>query len=105
MGFTMYGNYAVYTAGSKIYTEDAARMREKFKALQEKGHKFFVVDLSGTDYLDSAGLGVLVGIHKKALELGGGVKLVGVTGNVKEIFELTRLNKVFEMVSSLCDLG
>lgn len=49
------------------------------------------------DYIDSSGLGVLVAIQKKALPRKGNVTLVGASGIVKELFELTRLNHVFSM--------
>lgn len=101
MSFTSQGTYMVYKAGSQIYIEDAAAMRDAFKEALEKGHKHFAVDFSDTSYIDSAGLGVLVSIHKKALVVGGGVKLIDLKGNVKDIFELTRLNKVFDIVDKL----
>lgn len=104
MDFFMRGNYAVYNAGHKVYTEDAAKMREEFKKMFDKGQKFFAVDFSTTDYIDSTGLGVLVGIHKKVLEMGGTLKLVGVKGNVRDIFELTRLTKVFQIYHTIQEI-
>lgn len=104
MAFLTHGNYLVYNAPAKIYTEDAALMRQSFKDALDKGEKNFIINFAGTDYIDSAGLGVVVGIHKKALERGGGVKLVGVKGNVKEIFHLTRLSKIFEIYNSTHDI-
>lgn len=101
MGFSSQGMYMVYKTGPKIYIEDATTMRDEFKEVLEKGHKRFAVDFSDTTYIDSAGLGVLVSIHKKAMVIGGGVTLINLKGHVKEIFELTRLNKVFDIVDKL----
>ena len=62
-----------------------------------KGHKTFIIDLGGVDYIDSSGLGTLVSIQKQALQHGGGVTLKGIHGLVKDVFELTRLDKVFKI--------
>lgn len=104
MSFTIQGDYFVYKGPTRIYTEDAAVMRQAFKDAMEKGQKRFIVNFSDTEYIDSAGLGVLVSIQKRALEQSGSVKLVGVKGNVEEVFQLTRLTKVFEIHSSVQDI-
>lgn len=90
------GQVIVDLAGS-MYVEEAAILREKLIAFMESGHKEFSIKLHNVDYIDSSGLGVLVAIQKRALQIKGGVTLIGANGVVKELFELTRLNKVFTM--------
>ncbi|MBC8015591.1 MAG: STAS domain-containing protein [Sporomusaceae bacterium] len=90
------GKIMVTLTGS-MYVEEAAILREKMIGFMESGHKEFIVKLNNVDYIDSSGLGVLVAIQKRALQMKGGVTLVGANGLVKELFELTRLNKVFVM--------
>ncbi|MBP2626521.1 MAG: anti-sigma-factor antagonist [Firmicutes bacterium] len=90
------GQVIVSLSGS-MYVEEAAILREKLIILMESGHKEFIIKLNKVDYIDSSGLGVLVAIQKRALQIKGGVTLVGASGLVKELFELTRLNKVFAM--------
>ena len=80
-----------------LYVEEAAVLRQKLLMHIDKGYNHFVVNLSNVDYIDSSGLGVLVAIHKRSLQHGGGVAITGLKGTVKELFELTRLNKVFEV--------
>ncbi|NMA68314.1 MAG: STAS domain-containing protein [Desulfitobacterium sp.] len=82
----------------KIYVEDAAVLREKLLELLEQGQSRFVFHLHNLSYIDSSGLGVLVAIHKKALERNGKIVVKGLQGAVKELFLLTRLNKVFEIL-------
>jgi anti-sigma B factor antagonist len=89
----------IVTLVGSIYVEDAAILREKLIAYVESGYNQFTIKLHGVEYIDSSGLGVLVAIQKKALQKKGGVTLVGAKGVVKELFELTRLNKVFKMES------
>lgn len=81
----------------KIFVEDAAQLREKLLDLIAAGYRRFVINMSKTTYIDSSGLGVLVAIHKRAIENGGGVVIQGLQGAVKELFLMTRLNKVFDI--------
>lgn len=89
-------NVLVSLSGS-IYVEEAAQIRKSLLGYIEIGHKNFIVDLSNVDYIDSSGLGMLVAIQKKTLQNGGNVIIKGVKGLVKDLFELTRLTKVFEI--------
>lgn len=91
------GRVTVTLAGG-MYVEEAGDLRAKLLELLEEGNKNFLIDMTGLDYLDSTGLGVLVTIHKRALQNNGTVTLKGLQGRVKELFELTRLNKVFPIV-------
>lgn len=90
------GQVLVNLFGS-LYVEEAAVLRQKLLMHIDKGYSKFVVNLSNVDYIDSSGLGVLVAIHKRSLQHGGNVVITGLKGTVKELFELTRLNKVFEV--------
>ena len=83
----------VFLAGS-IYSEDARQIQEKTLRFIEHGHKTFAFDMSEVDYIDSSGLGVFVSINKQTMKKGGSMKISGTQGLVKEIFEMTRLNKV-----------
>ena len=56
-----------------------------------------LLDLEKVDYIDSSGLGVLVAINKRTLQNRGKLIIKGINGLVKELFELTRLTKVFEI--------
>lgn len=87
----------IVTLSGKMYVEEATILREKLISFMEEGKKEFVIKISHVDYIDSSGLGVLVAIQKRALQMKGGVIISGATGIVKELFELTRLNKIFEM--------
>lgn len=87
----------IITLVGSMYVEDAAVLREKLMAFIESGYKQFIIKLHEVEYIDSSGLGVLVGVQKKILPKEGNIILVGTRGVVKELFELTRLNKVFTM--------
>jgi len=58
-------------------------------------NKKIVVDLSQTDFVDSSFLGVLLAGLKKATVHNGDLKISGLRENVRVIFELTKLYRVF----------
>jgi anti-anti-sigma factor len=62
----------------------------------ESGKKRIVVDLTDCEFIDSTFLGALVVSLKKITALGGDLKLVGFQPNVRSMFELTRMYRVFE---------
>jgi len=86
----------IYISGS-IYIEEATEMRENFIYLINKGHKMFVVDLAQVDYIDSTGLGMLVFARRQILQKGGSMTITGLQGLVKDLFEMTRLDILFEI--------
>lgn len=81
----------------ELYVDDASILLEQLGSYLEKGYKNFLIDMKELTYIDSAGLGVILGIHKKAFNIGGKIIIKDIQGSVKEIFELTRLTKVFEI--------
>lgn len=79
-------------------TDEVNKFRKRFFNLIKNGEKNFNMDFSKCSYIDSTGLGVLVSMHKKCTKLNGSLKLFAVTDSkVMKIFELTRLNGVFEI--------
>jgi anti-sigma B factor antagonist len=63
-----------------------------------------VVDLDGVDFLDSTGLGVLVGALKRVKgDEGGVLHLVCNQARIRKVFEVTGLTKVFSLFDSVDD--
>ena len=56
-----------------------------------------VVDLTGVDFLDSAGVGVLVGLFKNSRLRGGRARFCGITPGVRSVLELIQLDRIFEI--------
>jgi anti-anti-sigma factor len=56
-----------------------------------------VVDLTSIDFLDSAGVGVLVGLFKHARLHGGRARFCGLTPGVRSVLELIQLDRIFEI--------
>jgi anti-sigma B factor antagonist len=76
-----------------VYT--APRLREEIADLVAGGHYHLVVDMSEVEFLDSTGLGVLVGGLKKVRTHDGSLQLVCNQDRLLKIFRITGLAKVF----------
>lgn len=80
-----------------LYVEEAAELRERLLRQLDKGIHTMDIEIGGLNYIDSSGLGVLIALHKRCTQKGGALTIKGIRGKIKELFELTRLNKVFDM--------
>jgi anti-sigma B factor antagonist len=82
-----------------VYT--APRLRQALIDLVEGGATDIVVDMTKVDFLDSTGLGVLVGGLKRVKSKEGELRLVVTAERIMKIFDITGLSKVFPMYGSL----
>lgn len=78
--------------------------RERFKqaVLQRvsNGDRKFVMDFTDSSYIDSTGLGSLVSLSRKIREAGGRLRLTGLNEDLQTLFELTKLDTVFEIADT-----
>ena len=65
-----------------------------------RGERQFLVDFSQTGYIDSSGLGVLVSLSKKIREQGGELRLANLNDDLKTLFELTKLDTLFQIADT-----
>jgi len=85
----------VYCDGRIVFGEETAALREKVKVLITQAPNI-VIDLKGVDYIDSGGLGTLVGLYSTARNAGGEVKLAHLTHRVRDQLQITKLITVFD---------
>ncbi len=67
----------------------------------EQGNADIVVDLSGVEFLDSTGLGVMVKALKWAREAGGGLRVVATQERITKVFTITGLDEVMQLSGSV----
>lgn len=89
------GERAEVTARGEIDLASSPRLRDELVVLADEGMRDIVVDLAGVGFIDSSGLGVLVGALKRTRELGGTLTLRGLDGPVRKVFEITGLHELF----------
>jgi anti-sigma B factor antagonist len=88
---------AILSLTGEVEVANASQVRDAALKLVSGGRKYLVVDLSGAEYMDSTGLGTLVGLHKRLRESGGQVLIAGALPRVRKIFDITGLTQVFRM--------
>lgn len=93
--------YAVLSVKGEVDVYTAPKFRERLIDLVGQGKHRIVVDLEGVDFLDSTGLGVLVGGLKRLRSHGGDLILVCTQSRILKVFEITGLTKVFAIHDSV----
>ncbi len=94
------GRTVVDVAGEvDVYT--APKLREQLVTLVDSGHIDIVVNMERVEFLDSTGLGVLVGGLKRVKSREGSLRLVCTQERILKIFRITGLTKVFPIHASV----
>jgi anti-sigma B factor antagonist len=95
--------FTVIAVSGEIDVYTAPKLRERLIGLVEAGSYQLIVDMEGVEFLDSTGLGVLVGGLKRVRAHDGWIDLVCTQGRILRIFRITGLNKVFNIHDSVAD--
>ncbi len=69
--------------------------------LDKDGYKFLIFNFSGVNFMDSSGIGAVIGRYKKMSLRGGKVCLTNLTPAVKRIFELSGMFKIISMYENV----
>lgn len=85
----------------ELELHNTPRLRTQLHAVCDTEQPRVVVDLSGVTFIDSSGIGVLVGALKRAREHGGTLVLVCPQPRVRRVFEITGLLKAMQLFESL----
>jgi len=96
-----HGDASVLTLRGEIDVYTAPRLRQAIIDLVEAGERDIIVDMAKVDFLDSTGLGVLVGGLKRLKSAEGRLSIVATEDKILKIFEITGLNKVFPISASV----
>jgi anti-sigma B factor antagonist len=95
------GQVVISVREDRLDAHNSAELKDRFQRLLEEGGRRLVVDLSSVNFIDSSGLGALLSGYKNATQRGGTLILSGPKARVRAMFELTRLNRVFEIYPRL----
>jgi anti-sigma B factor antagonist len=96
-------SFAVVDVKGEVDVYTAPKLREQLIELVSEGSYDIVVNLEGVDFLDSTGLGVLVGALKRVKAHEGDLALVCTQDKILKIFKITGLTKVFPIYNSVED--
>jgi anti-sigma B factor antagonist len=82
--------------GRIVFGEESIYLRENLKRVLTSSRKV-ILNLSGVNYIDSGGLGTLVGVYSSARASGADIKLTGLGQRLRDVLQITKLVTVFEV--------
>ena len=95
------GGAQVVEICGEVELHSAARVREELRRACEEKNARCIVDMSGVPFIDSTGVGVLVGALKLARQQGGSFAIANPQSRVRRVFEITGLMDALPIFDSL----
>ncbi len=95
------GAVAVFALSGTLDIATSPTLRAALLEAADRDDHEMVVDLTQLEFLDSTGLGALIGAHKRASEHGGAVRLVAHEGQILRLLRITGLLEVFSVYPNL----
>jgi anti-sigma B factor antagonist len=97
------GVTVLFVREDRLDANNSEELKVELRRLFEIGAKNLIIDLKEVLFIDSSGLGVLVSGYKNASVLHGSLRLSNLQSQVKSMFELTRLHRVFDIFTTVDD--
>ncbi|MBE7411285.1 MAG: STAS domain-containing protein [Leptospiraceae bacterium] len=94
-------NYSIFKLSGSILESNIKEIDSSLDALFAKSQKNIIVDLTDVNHICSMGLGILVAYKKKFNESSGDIKLIIYDDDLLELFEITMLDKIFNIYKDL----
>ena len=93
------GGLVVRLSGELDHSE-ATRLRAQIDALiRDTGAKRLILDLNGLDFMDSSGIGLIIGRYKLMARRGGSVAVLGPDARVDKLFRMAGLYQLVERLA------
>ncbi len=86
--------YTVVAGTGRLNMVKAPKLREVVAEVVAAGHHHVVLDMAGVEFMDSSGLGALVGCLKLARQAGGDLRIADVNDQVRMVLKLTGMDRV-----------
>lgn len=99
-----HNGWTVLSVGGEVDVATAGQLRDQVTGMIASGTQRIIADLDGVDFMDSTGLGVLVGAHKSLVEVGGAMRVVCSQPTILKVFDITGLNAVIPLVDKIDDV-
>lgn len=96
--FTIKKNVLIVRLVGELDHHEAEKLREEWRSMMyENEIKHVVLNLESLSFMDSSGLGVILGRYKETLQLGGEMVVCSVTSPVQRLFEMSGLFKIVRL--------
>lgn len=95
--FSQRSSTLIVNMAGELDHHSAENVRMKIdNKIDELGTMNLIFDFSGVNFMDSSGIGVVIGRYKKVMEYGGKVAIVNLKPQIKKVFELGGLFKIIK---------
>ncbi|HEY5218287.1 MAG TPA: STAS domain-containing protein [Gemmatimonadaceae bacterium] len=94
------GDVSIIEIDGQLIVGNRQELKQKMLDALDGGARKLLVDFAKTGYIDSSGLGVLVSLSKKIREQGGELRLAALNEDLRTLFELTKLDTLFQISDS-----
>ncbi len=98
---TQSGQVVIAVKEERLDAHNSSELKDRILRILEEGGRRLVIDLADVNFIDSSGLGALLSGYKNTNQRSGTFILSGLQPRVRSMFELTRLNRVFEIYPRL----
>jgi anti-sigma B factor antagonist len=95
------GVAVVAAAGRLMLGPEGAELENVIRELLARGSRKVILDFSGLTHIDSTGIGRCISALNMVMQAGGKLVIAGATGQVREGFRVTRLDRVFRFVEDV----
>jgi anti-sigma B factor antagonist len=95
------GDWSIVDVKGEVDLYSAPRLKERLAELTGAGRSRVTVNLEAVEFLDSTGLGVLIGALKRCREAGGTLALAAPREPVRKVLSITGLDRVFPVHESV----
>ncbi|MCL7971136.1 MAG: STAS domain-containing protein [marine benthic group bacterium] len=99
-GITQMNGITIVEVGGELIVGNRQQLKDTVLERLDSGDRRFLIDFTASSYIDSSGLGVLVSLSKKIREVGGALKLAGLNEDLRTLFELTKLDTLFQIADT-----
>lgn len=97
---TAENDYDILAPQGEVDLASYTHLRNRISELIAAGRANIVIDLSGTEFLDSTALGALIGGRRKAYAAGGSFAIICDNPMLLKLFTITKLDLVFNVLRS-----
>ena len=94
------GKIVVLRCNGSLDAGCVSSFKKTFQKLVEEGNRYFVIDAADLTFVDSMGLGAIISLMRRVQADRGEVKIASLSADVRMIFELTRLHRVFDICAN-----
>lgn len=100
--YEVYQRCLIIKLNGELDHHNAIRIREEAdKMIDRKNIKHIIFDFNSTTFMDSAGIGVIMGRYKKVIFIGGKIAVVNINMSVDRIFRISGLYKIIEKFDNI----